>query len=223
MATYTLTGDLGGLVGSPLTSPNGALPRVYLIPSGPIVVGAEVRVGSIELTLDVNGVFTQTGVPEGAHRVMVHYYNPSSGQMVDWTSGLFLFSGNSDLAVLLSLPPFDPGADDGSLIVPVASANSGTAYNIAAPLHNERRLKLTLTGSPTVTMSGGTAAEVCSVQLHLIQDATGSRTVTWPGNLDWGVAGAPVLSIVAAKIDVVYLTTDDGGLAWQGALVGSGY
>lgn len=30
--------------------------------------------------------------------------------------------------------------------------------------------------------------------LELVQDATGSRTITWPGSVLWGDAGAPVLS-----------------------------
>lgn len=111
----------------------------------------------------------------------------------------------------------------GSGTIPVTSANSSTAYTVAAPTHGESRLKLTLTANCTITLSGGTAAEVCAVQLHLVQDATGSRTVTWPGNIDWGAAGAPALSTAATKTDRVYLTTDDGGASWQGALVGSGY
>lgn len=108
-------------------------------------------------------------------------------------------------------------------LIPLSSANSGTSYTVTAPTHGEQRLKLFLTGSPTITLSGGTSGEVCAVQLHLIQDATGSRTVTWPGNLDWGINGAPVLSTVTGKTDQVYLTTDDGGASWQGALVGNGY
>lgn len=41
--------------------------------------------------------------------------------------------------------------------------------------------------------------------IHLVvrQDATGSRTVTWDTKWDFGVAGTPVLSTVANKVDLV--------------------
>lgn len=41
--------------------------------------------------------------------------------------------------------------------------------------------------------------------LQVIQDGTGSRTVTWPASFDWGSAGAPTLSTAAGKVDVVTL------------------
>lgn len=107
--------------------------------------------------------------------------------------------------------------------IPLSTANSGTAYTVTASSHGEKRLKLILTGNATLSLSGGTAGEVCAIQLHLIQDATGSRTVTWPGSVDWGINGPPVLSAVTGKTDQVYLTTDDGGISWQGALIGNGY
>lgn len=223
MATCILTGNLGNFVGGPLASLSGGS-KAYLLPYYEAGVEAsEVRIGPVELTLDVDSVFSQSGVPVGTYRVIVRYFHATTRRKTEWSSGFFVLAGNSDLSALITLPAPDPLLADGVLIVPVTSANSGTAFTVTAPLHNEKRLKLTLTGSPTLTLSGGTAAEVCAVQLHLIQDATGSRTVTWPGNVNFGVAGTPVLSAAAGKIDLVYLTTDDGGAAWQGALVGSGY
>lgn len=222
MTTYTLTGTIDDLVGAVLTSPTGAPARAYLMPYTPAVIeGATVRVGGLELAV-TSGVFTQAGVPAGVYALRVRYYDEPARQMRDWTSNYFVVSSSADVSALITTPVF-PDGTDGDLIVPVTSANSGTAYTVTAPTHNERRLKLTLTGNATLTCSGGTTGEVCAVQLHLIQDATGSRTVTWPGNVDWGVAGAPVLSTTAGKIDMVYLTTDDGGSSWQGALVGNGY
>ena len=38
------------------------------------------------------------------------------------------------------------------------------------------------------------AAGVVSLTLVLVQDATGSRTVTWPSSVDWGTTGAPTLT-----------------------------
>jgi hypothetical protein len=102
-------------------------------------------------------------------------------------------------------------------------ANSGTAYTVVAPAHLEQRVKLTLTGNCTLTLTGGTSGEVCAVQLHLIQDGTGSRTVTWPGTVDWGAAGAPLLSTTAGKTDHIYLSTENAGVSWFAVLTGIGY
>jgi hypothetical protein len=41
--------------------------------------------------------------------------------------------------------------------------------------------------------------------LEVLQDATGSRTLSWPSNYDFGAAGAPVLSTGANKRDIVSL------------------
>lgn len=43
--------------------------------------------------------------------------------------------------------------------------------------------------------------------LLVVQDATGSRTLTWPAStiIDWGGAGTPALSTTANKIDIVTL------------------
>jgi hypothetical protein len=151
-----------------------------------------------------------------------YYFTVTAAQQ-----GLFWYVLPQAFGTSVNLSSFPVGVagsvGDGSGIVPLSSANSGTAYTVTAPTRGEKRLKLNLTGNCTLTLSGGTAGEVCAVQLHLIQDATGSRTVTWPGNIQWGLNGAPTLSTVTGKTDIVYLTTDDGGSTWQGALVGNGF
>lgn len=45
--------------------------------------------------------------------------------------------------------------------------------------------------------------------LEVIQDGTGSRTVTWPASFNWGSAGAPTLSTGANKVDLVTLYCRD--------------
>ena len=45
--------------------------------------------------------------------------------------------------------------------------------------------------------------------LEVIQDATGSRTMTWPASFNWGSAGAPTLSTAAGKVDIVTLYCRD--------------
>jgi len=39
--------------------------------------------------------------------------------------------------------------------------------------------------------------------LTLIQDATGSRSITWPATVKWAEGTAPTLSTAAASVDIV--------------------
>lgn len=41
--------------------------------------------------------------------------------------------------------------------------------------------------------------------LEVIQDATGGRTLSWPGNFEFGAAGVPVLSTGANKRDIIFI------------------
>jgi hypothetical protein len=78
-----------------------------------------------------------------------------------------------------------------------------------------------LTGNTTVTIAGAPASGTLGfVTVELVQDGTGSRTVTWPASVKWPGGAAPVLSPGANKVDMVQLTTRDGGTTWLGSLVG---
>ena len=92
---------------------------------------------------------------------------------------------------------FDAGAS-GDKIVGIKTisytetddGNSSTADTIdwsAGSLH-----KSTLTGNCTYTFTAPPA--YTAIQLRVIQDATGGRTVTWPGSVLWDVGYAPVLA-----------------------------
>ncbi|WP_440233632.1 hypothetical protein, partial [Escherichia coli] len=58
------------------------------------------------------------------------------------------------------------------------NGNSGTAKTVT--LTNGQKQKMALTGNVTITVDA-TGCAPGSYQLRLIQDATGSRTVTWSG------------------------------------------
>ena len=56
-------------------------------------------------------------------------------------------------------------------------------------------------GAPT--FNGGSLFDGCPMLLEIVQDASGSRTVTWHGMWDFGAMGAPTLSAAANKRDYV--------------------
>lgn len=76
---------------------------------------------------------------------------------------------------------------------------------------NGSKIKATLTGSITVTLSNG-AYPGDLLELTLIQDSSGSRTVSWPGNFK-KAGGSLVLSTAAGSVDVVNMMWD--GSNWN--------
>ena len=68
----------------------------------------------------------------------------------------------------------------------------------------------------TFTITGITSGYDAAIKLNLVQDATGSRTVTWPANTTWGYGLEPTLTTNAAATDIIYLTTIDGGTSFIG-------
>lgn len=51
---------------------------------------------------------------------------------------------------------------------------------------------------------------VVEAYIKLTQDGTGSRTVTWPSNVDWAGGSAPTLTITANAVDLIKLVKYPG-------------
>lgn len=100
----------------------------------------------------------------------------------------------------------------------VATANTSTAYTI--DLAGGSVQILTLTGNCVYTFPTPVAGK--SFILIQKQDATGSRTVTWPAAVKWPGATAPTLTATAAKADKFIFTAIDGS-SWLGSVAGQNY
>lgn len=79
------------------------------------------------------------------------------------------------------------------------NGNSSTADTIDWRLSNKQ--KSTLTGNCTFTFTA--PAGPCSLILKLIQDSTGSRTVTWPATVHWSGGTTPTLTTTVNKVDII--------------------
>jgi hypothetical protein len=103
------------------------------------------------------------------------------------------------------------------------SSNSGTTYAIDCSLGTS--FFITLTGNVTFSFSNvpATANTATSITLFLKQDATGSRTVTWPASVKWPSATAPTITTTANKTDAITLVTPDNGTTWYGFLGGQNF
>ena len=81
----------------------------------------------------------------------------------------------------------------------VDDGNSSTADTIdwtTGPFH-----KSTMTGNCTYTFTAPSGP--ARIQLKLVQDATGSRTATWPAAVKWPAGTAPTLSTSANAEDII--------------------
>ena len=135
------------------------------------------------------------------------------------TSGHALYNnagtvGNTN--ILTSFTLVTPTINDG-YIEEVVTANTATAYTVS--LIGGTLQILTLTGNCTFTFPTPTAGQ--SFTMFLKQDATGSRTVTWPATVKWPSSTAPTITSTASKGDKYVFTAD--GTYWWGSNAGQAY
>ncbi len=86
------------------------------------------------------------------------------------------------------------------------NGNSGTAFTI--DWNNGQSQDLTLTGNVTLTFTAPTGINFARLSLRLIQDATGSRTVSFPSSVRWAGGTAPTLTTAANGIDIITFEWD---------------
>lgn len=94
----------------------------------------------------------------------------------------------------------------------IAASGASQALNFA----NGATQQITLTADCTFTLAGFVSGKACYLTLKLVQDATGSRLVTWP-TVTWiGTGTAPTLQTAAGAVDSVVLFSEDGGTTIYG-------
>jgi hypothetical protein len=115
--------------------------------------------------------------------------------------------------------------NDGQLITPLlrdygevrsnVSLSSGT---LTLNINNANVFEATLNANVTTLsiLNPTPTGNACTITLIARQDATGGRTITWPASVTFGGQGAPTLS-GANKVDLIFLTTVNGGTTWFGS------
>lgn len=86
----------------------------------------------------------------------------------------------------------------------VNNGNSGSAKTIDWTSGLDQ--KITLTANTTLTFTAPKGP--CDLFLKVIQDGTGSRTITWPAAVKWAGGTAVDLTDTAAATDIVKLHFD---------------
>lgn len=110
-----------------------------------------------------------------------------------------------------------PYIDDYALFRSTVTATASTTltYSTAqvwAITMNANITTLTISGEPASGRYG-------EMTLKLIYNSATARTIAWANGIKWGEPGAPTLTSVSGKHDVVHLWTDDAGASWYGSYI----
>jgi hypothetical protein len=99
----------------------------------------------------------------------------------------------------------------------IAASGSAQAINLS----NGTIINVMLTANCTFTFPTVSNGYGVSFTLELLQDATGSRTASWPSSVKWAGGVAPALSTTPGALDILNFYTINGGSTWRGFLAGS--
>ena len=84
------------------------------------------------------------------------------------------------------------------------NGNSGSTFTV--PWTSGAKQTITLNANCTFTFTAPVG--VSNLLLKLVQDGSGSRTVTWPASVKWAGAAAPTLTTTANAVDIVTFMYD---------------
>ncbi len=170
--------------------------------------GTGINNGSSTITIGgshtLSGAFTSTFTFTAATSVTF----PTSGTLVN--------SAVTTLSSLASVGTITTGTWEGILqdyTETSVTSSQSSAYTINLASGNV--VSLTLTGNVTLSFSNVPASGAVSLTLFLLQDSTGSRTVTWPGSVIWPGGTAPTLTTTASHVDCFVMITTNGGTTWR--------
>jgi hypothetical protein len=99
----------------------------------------------------------------------------------------------------------------------------GVSGSVELSITNNTNFRVTLAGAVTFSFAGSTPDSEYSISILIQQDGTGSRTVSWPGNVVWPADSPVALSVAANAVDLVSLQTFDSGATWYGVLIGNSF
>ena len=234
--------------GVTITNGNGAITVAFTGPGSGSVTSVDVSGGTTGLTTS-GGPITSTGVITLAGTLAVA--NGGTGAATLAAAGIATLTGTETLTnKTLTTPIISSISNTGTLTLPtstdtlvgrattdtltnktveagtftngyteeVFTGNSSTA--ITLDLANGTVQIITLTGNCVYTFPTPVAGK--SFILIQLQDATGSRTVTWPSTVDWPSATAPTLTATALQADK-FVFTAISGTSWLGSVAGQNY
>lgn len=150
----------------------------------------------------INQTFAEAGIGSGDGDVTgpgsstdnaIARFDSTTGKIIQNSSATIDDSGNLSAANIAATGQIGSAIND--------AGNSGTSKTIDWDDGNVQFVDMT--GNVTFTLSNPVSGNAYT--LILKQDATGSRTATWPAAVQWPGGTAPTLSTAANSIDVITL------------------
>lgn len=190
----------------------------------PVIVQTSGVVALVTVTAAVSvGNYVETSTTAGAATENV---TPRPG-----TFGVYITPGTAPSALLYgSVAPASSSAfltnSTGEEHVVTTGAAAGPTETL--DLSSANWFDLTLTENCTLTFSNPPASGVGGEWTIILRQGVGSSTVTWPGSVDWqdtdgtGGGSAPTLFTAVDAVDVIVITTLDGGTTYGGSSENAG-
>ena len=229
--SVTISGGTGGTAGGALVFKTAATTslteKFRILANGAWSVGTDgtsYGTSGQVLTSNGNAAPTWQAVPSSlpAQTSNSGKYLTTDGTSASWStvSAGSSFTGGTvaNATTFSSAVSFGANYDEG---VTAISSTSSTTVNCA--LGNN--FEITLANSITSLAFSGipSSGRLYFCTLILVQDATGSKTVTWPASIRWQGGSAPTLTTTANKIDLITLFTYNGGTTWMGMVAGQNF
>ena len=173
-----------------------------------------VNAGTATWQSGANAVLTTLGdtLYENATPALARLAGPTT------PAGLWLFTSTPSGGTAQA-PAWAQSATLAGYLAPAVNALAfGTPITVNAALGNVFKVTLTASGGSISNPTNAVDGEI--IRFRLTQDATGTRTIAWGPQYDWGsTAGAansaPTLSVTASKTDVLAFEYNAAGTAWM--------
>jgi hypothetical protein len=118
--------------------------------------------------------------------------------------------------VVVSAGAAAPAFGVGAATTPSAVTFSATAMTVNCALSNVFTTTFTANVTTAPTLSNPIDGQ--TINWFITQDATGSRTITWPTSFKWSGGLVPVLSTTANSVDLLVATYRSATSAWYATL-----
>jgi hypothetical protein len=110
-----------------------------------------------------------------------------------------------------------PYIDDYALFKSSVTATASTTLTYSTAQVWDITMNANIT---TLTISAEPASgRYGEMTLKLIYNSATARTIAWANGIKWGTPGAPTLTSVSGKHDVIHLWTTDAGASWYGSYI----
>lgn len=160
------------------------------------------------------GLPVSTGLTGAGTGVLTFLATPSSANL---RSALTDETGTG-AAVFATAPTIAGATFTGNAqTTPVVVTFSATAMAIDCALSNV--YTIAMTANVTTAMTFSNLKDGQTINVFITQDATGSRTMTWPASFKWPGASAGVLSTGANDVDLLVATYRSATAFWYATLL----